>query len=137
MIKYKAVGEYGERSRYRTNCSQVEWINSLDQNTVMANDALNSSSFSSSLCFWVLSKQICLCNRGHNHIDQAKLIFHESDSIKCSAESLLGINDKIINQVEEAIHWLLCCLLMFSLWAGTAFYTSLLQSCVVHRVIEN
>lgn len=72
---------------------------------IMANDAIYSFSESSSPSFWVLSKQICLSNRGHNHIGHGRLVFHGPGSIGFSAKSSQGITDNIVNKVEEAIHW--------------------------------
>lgn len=42
---------------------------------IMADDSVYSFSMSSLPFFWVLSKQICLSNRGHNHIGHRSLVF--------------------------------------------------------------
>ena len=42
---------------------------------IMADDSVYSFSMSSLPFFWVLSKQICLSNIGHNHIGHGSLVF--------------------------------------------------------------
>lgn len=42
---------------------------------IMADDSVYSFSMSSLPFFWVLSKQICFSNRGHNHIGHGSLVF--------------------------------------------------------------
>ena len=69
---------------------------------IMADDAIYSFSMSSLPFFWVLSKQICLSNRSHNHIGHRRLVFHWSKSIRFSAKNLQGINDNFVNK-EEAL----------------------------------
>lgn len=79
---------------------------------IMADDAVYSFSVSSLPFFWVLSKQICLSNRGHNHIGHGSFVFYGSNSIRFCAKNSKGINDNLR---------LFCYLLCLALY----FYTSL------------